>query len=91
MTPFQAEQFGKTEGLRHFGAARRAVWAASPSVYLSAPPAHPVELRARRGRCRPALFGEKRKRARGPSFRRRFGLMPKRIPSDLATYMENLS
>ena len=37
------------------GAARFWVWASSPPSYVSAPPAHPVELRARRGRCRLAL------------------------------------
>ena len=56
MIPFQQQpQQGKTGGPGHFGAARLHLWAASPPSYLSAPPAHPVELRARRGRCRLAL------------------------------------
>lgn len=46
------EQEGKTGGPGHFGAARPPLWATSPRMYLSALPAHPVELRARRGRCR---------------------------------------
>ena len=42
------------------------LWAASPPSCLSAPPAHPVELRARRGKCRfgPSPAGVK-KRTRG--------------------------
>ncbi len=34
------------------GAARLWLWATSPLSYVSDPPAHPVELRARRGSCR---------------------------------------
>ena len=52
MIRFHQQPQGKTGGPGHFGAARFPVWAASPQLYLSAPPAHPVELRARRGRCR---------------------------------------
>ena len=56
MVRFQPhEQQGKTGGPGRFGAARTGLWASSPPSYLSAPPAHPVELRARRGRCRLAL------------------------------------
>lgn len=33
------------------GAARLCVWASSPPSYVSAPPAHPVEFRTRRGSC----------------------------------------
>jgi hypothetical protein len=39
----------------HLGAARLRLWAKSPPSYVSAPPAHPVEPRARRGKCRLAL------------------------------------
>jgi hypothetical protein len=49
------------------GAARLRLWAASPPSYVSAPPAHPVEPRARRGSCRFALSAwSKTKRSRGP-------------------------
>src|SRR3974390_1426296 len=48
-TPKQQDKTGRPG---HFGAARLCLWAASPPSYLSAPPAHPVELRARRGSCR---------------------------------------
>lgn len=42
----------------HLGAGRLHVWASSPLSYLAAPPAHPVEPRARISRCRSALpFG----------------------------------
>src|SRR5260221_11815663 len=52
----------KTPGPATFRAARLYLWASSPPSYLSALPAHPVELRARRGRCRCAL-GPKRTRS----------------------------
>ena len=59
MIRFQPQpQKGKTGGPGHFGAARLQLWASSPRSYLSALPAHPVELRARRGRCRSALPAE---------------------------------
>jgi len=49
------------------GAARLRLWAMSPPSYVSAPPAHPVEPRARRGSCRFALSAwSKHKRSRGP-------------------------
>jgi len=43
------------QGAGDLGAARLGLWALSPLSYLSAPPAHPVEPRARRGKCRRAL------------------------------------
>lgn len=57
------------------GAARLWLWAASPPSYVSAPPAHPVAPRARRGNCRLARFRAKpsarcRARSRRPCFAR---------------------
>lgn len=44
------------QGAGHLGAARLCLCAMSAPSYLSAPPAHPVEPRARRGNCLPAHF-----------------------------------
>jgi hypothetical protein len=51
----------------NLGAARLRLWAMSPPSYVSAPPAHPVELRARRGNCRLARSARSTNiRSRGP-------------------------
>ena len=54
-TRWRLELFRTMRGAVHLGAGRLGVWASSPFPYLTAPTAHPVELRARIGMCRSAL------------------------------------